>query len=94
MKNKSRLYRGSVAVTLITACLFLTACGGEFVGRNGESTGAVSKGAISGETVSGAAVSGAAVEEEKERNRNPKWNEIQQMVAEVYPYHSSRCVYI
>ena len=63
------------------------------MGRNGESTGAVSKGAISGETVSGAAVSGAAVEEEKERNRNPKWNEIQQMVADVYPYHSSRCVY-
>lgn len=84
MKNKSRLYRGSVAVTLIIACLFLTACGGEFVGRNDESTGAVSKGAVSG----------AAVEEEKKTNENQKWNEIQQMVTDVCPYHNSRCVYI
>lgn len=43
MKNESRLYKGSVAVTLMTAC------GGEFVGRNGESKGVVSKGAVSGE---------------------------------------------
>ena len=89
MKYKNILYRGSVTVTLITACLILTACGGEFVGRNDSSTGVVSKGAVSGE-----AVSGAAVEEEKETNGNQKWNEIQQMVADVYPYHSSRCVYI
>lgn len=84
MKYKNRLYRGSVAVTLITACLILTACGGEFVGRNDESTGAVSKGAVSG----------AAVEEEKKTNENQKWNEIQQMVTDVCPYHNSRCVYI
>ena len=89
MKYKNILYRGSVTVTLITACLILTACGGEFVGRNGSSTGVVSKRAVSGE-----AVSGTAVEEEKETNGNQKWNEIQQMVADVYPYHSSRCVYI
>ncbi len=72
MKYKNILYRGSVTVTLITACLILTACGGEFVGRNGGSTEVVSKRAVSGE-----AVSGAAVEEEKETNGNPKWNEIQ-----------------
>lgn len=99
MKYKNRLYRGSVAVTLITACLILTACGGEFVGRNDDSIGVVSRGAVSGEAVSGsavsdAAVSDAAVEGEKKGNGNQKWNEIQQMVADVYPYHSSRCVYI
>ncbi len=77
------------ALVLGGACAGLTACGGEFVGRNVSSTGVVSQGGVSGE-----AVSGAAVEEEKETNGNPKWNEIQQMVADVYPYHSSRCVYI
>lgn len=89
MKNKNRLYRGSVAVTLFAVSLILTACGGEFAGRDGSPAEVVSQGAVSGE-----AVSGAAVEEEKETNGNQKWNEIQQMVADIYPYHNSRCVYI
>ena len=49
------------ALVLGGACMGLTACGGEFVGRNDNSTGVVSKGAVSGEAVSPQAVSGSGV---------------------------------
>ena len=46
------------ALVLGGACAGLSACGGEFAGRNDNSTEVVSKGAVSGEAVSGSGVSG------------------------------------
>lgn len=51
------------------ACMGLTACGGEFVGRNDNSTGVVSKGAVSGEAVSPQAVSGSGVSGDRKRSK-------------------------
>ena len=49
------------ALVLGGACAGLTACGGEYVGKNGDSTDGVSQGAVSGEVVSPQAVSGSGV---------------------------------
>ncbi len=82
MKNKSRLYRVSVAAALAAVCIGITACGGEVVGRNSNSI----------EVVSGAAVSGSGISQKKDKSPE-SMNDTERLISALYPHTNSRFLY-
>lgn len=82
MKNKSRLNRVSVAASLAAICIGITACGGEVVGRNSDSTRVVSETAVSGSGIS------------QKKDKSPEsMNDTERLISALYPHTNSRFLY-